>query len=596
MNAKYLKLLSLLFFIAVLLLGSCRTDSSTEQGYDLDRDPNTMIIRQESEPDILNPMCTGSGYATDVFVNIFQPLMEYHPQTLEYVPVMVKNDPEETPVEDGPYAGGVKYTYEILQDATWDDGTPITARDYIFTVKAALNPKVEGNRWRGYLTYIKDVKIDSGNVRKFTVTVYPKFSSSKLISSNFVLYPAHVYDPDGLLDNIRVDQLSKLEDALALAEEDERLQQFAEGFNSEKYARDPEFVKGSGPYALKNWETGQRIVLERKSDWWGDQYSEEYDILRAYPEQLVFEPVPDPATTAAKVKAQELDLVAMPPSKELVDLKENELVQKNYEFLEARITEIYWIPMNTKSPVLSDKRVRRAVAHLIDIDQILEDLSFGMGERLVGPVHPSRSYHNDELQPVEFSVDKANALLDAAGWTDSDDDGIRDKMIDGQKTDLTIRYYSPPTSPVGKPVGLLLQENAKRAGIDIDIQYKEFKVIQRLWKERDFDMAPSRARRSPSPFDPYQRYHSSSDRPDGSNFMGFGDAASDLLIEKIRFAAGAEKEQAYLDFQEKVYEEQPAIYLYSPVTGVVVHKRFDAWASTRRPGYFPQYYQLKEAE
>jgi peptide/nickel transport system substrate-binding protein len=574
-----------------ILLSSCGEGSSAPNLV-AGREASDLVIRQEAEPDVLNPICTGSGYATNVFMHIFLPLMEYHPRTLEYVPVLVKGEPEVREVTEGPYTGGVRYTYEFLEEARWDDGTPVTAADYAFTVKAALNPLVEGNRWRGYLSSIKQVEADPVNPKRFSVTVFPEFAGSLLTSSNFLIYPAHVYDADGLLDNIDIGQLSDADAASALAAENPGLAGFAEAFNSEKFAREPGFVQGCGPYALEAWETGQYITLSKKQDWWGEALASERDILAAYPEKLIFKTIPDPATTAAMLKSQEIDLVFLPPSRELIDIRENDLTREHYEVIETETDEIYWVPMNTRSQVLQDRRVRKAIAHLMDVDQMLEELSFGMGQRLIGPIPPSRATYHDGLPLIDFSVEKAVALLDSAGWIDSDGNGIRDKEIDGNQVELKVRYFTSSGSAVGKPAGLLLKENARQAGVDVDVQYKEFKVIQRNWAERDYDLSPARMRLSPAPFDPNQRYHTSSDRPDGSNIMGFGNAESDAVIEKIRYAEGEERQQAYLDFQEIVYREQPAIFLYSPVNAVIVHNRFDAWASSRRPGYFPQYFRL----
>lgn len=578
-------------WVFVLILASCGSEEAGNESV-IGRDAGSLHIRQEAEPDVLNPMCTGSGYATNVFMHIFLPLMEYHPRTLEYVPVLVKDAPEEVLITEGPYTGGVAYSFELLEEATWDDGTPVTAQDYAFTVKAALNPFVEGNRWRGYLSSIKQVDVDPDNPKRFTVTIHPEFSGSLLTASNFLLYPSHIYDPEGLLEGISVSELHNQESALELADGNPGLKAFAEAFNGEQYARDPAFVQGCGPYALESWATGQQIVLTRKSDWWGEALASQRDILAAYPQRLVFRTIPDPATTAAMLKSQELDLVFLPPSRELIEIRDNELTSQHYQVMETETDEIYWVPMNTESPVLEDRLVRKAVAHLMDVDQMLQELSFGMGQRLTGPIPPGRPTYNKDLALIDFSIEKANVLLDSAGWVDTDADGIRDKVIEGERRDLVIRYFTPSASAVGKPAGLLLKENAKLAGVDVDVQYKEFKVIQRHWAERDYELTPARMRLSPAPFDPYQRYHTSSDRPDGSNIMGFGNTRTDALIEKIRFSEGEEKHQAYQDFQQAVYGEQPAIFLYSPVNAMVVHKRFDAWTSSRRPGYFPQYFRL----
>ena len=87
----------------------------------------------------------------------------------------------------------------------------------------------------------------------------------------FSILPEYLFDPKGLLKNIPLSALTDPELAEALAKEEPRLQDFAESFNSDPYSRDPALLKGCGPYELVSWETGQRIVLRKKANWWGDR-------------------------------------------------------------------------------------------------------------------------------------------------------------------------------------------------------------------------------------------------------------------------------------------------------------------------------------
>lgn len=84
----------------------------------------------------------------------------------------------------------------------------------------------------------------------------------------------------------------------------------------------------------------------------------------------------------------------------------------------------------------------------------------GLAQQVAGPVHPSRSYYNQQLKPIVFSIDSAISLLQKSGWKDSDKDGILDKMIKGKRTKLSLNLMV--SSDGGKKLALLLQEQAKK--------------------------------------------------------------------------------------------------------------------------------------
>ena len=121
---------------------------------------DVVTVRLESDPDRLNPMLSSVGFATDVFRYMFYPLVDIDPATLELKPVLVTNLPVKSTVKGGENDGLTSYEFEILPEAKWDNGSDITANDFIFTLKAVFNPAVGAERWRALLSFIKDVKID----------------------------------------------------------------------------------------------------------------------------------------------------------------------------------------------------------------------------------------------------------------------------------------------------------------------------------------------------------------------------------------------------------------------------------------------------
>ena len=100
-----------------------------------------VVIHELSNPQGLNPFTVSDAQATAIKNNIYQSLLYYDmdDESMKLIPWLAKSRPEVTVL---PGDAGMEMTYEIREEATWDDGSPITANDVIFSLKAAKCPKV----------------------------------------------------------------------------------------------------------------------------------------------------------------------------------------------------------------------------------------------------------------------------------------------------------------------------------------------------------------------------------------------------------------------------------------------------------------------
>jgi peptide/nickel transport system substrate-binding protein len=241
--------------------------------------------------------------------------------------------------------------------------------------------------------------------------------------------------------------------------------------------------------------------------------------------------------------------------------------------------------------VLSDKNVRKALAHAVDYDGIIGNITLGMAERTIGPFHPDVEYYNHDLTPVPFDLDKARALLAASGWKDSNDNGILDKIIEGALHEISLDITVSPR-PEGQTVALLIKEQAAKIGIELNIITKDGAALMQDARNRNFEILPLRTRSEISFVDPYQTWHSSSDAPGGSNRCGFRNEMADSIITVIRTTgSNSERIKAYQELQAVLAEEQPVIFLYVPLERLIVSKKFRMQASARRPGYFENMFE-----
>ena len=577
-------------FFIVLLFISCENKKQEAL-------KNEVITRLPAEPDRLNPILSTSGYASQVESHLFLTLLKFDPQSLELTPCLAISRPEISEITDVENKKKFSYTFEIHEPAIWDDGKPVTGHDFVFTMKAILHPKVEAPAYRAYFNFVENIQIDKNNPKKFTIFIDRPYILAEAALGDIPLYPEHVYDPDGVTKNYSFKTFSNQDSVKILIEQDSLFNHFAESFNSPKYSREKGFVTGCGAYRLDEWVAGERIVLNKKEAWWGDQISADYPMLKALPEKIIFRPIPDGATAVSLLKSQELGAMGSIQAENFVELSENELITQLYHLHTPPYMAYYYISFNSNNPKLESKNVRRAIAHLFDIEAVIQSVMFGYAQRIVGPIHPTKPYYHKSLQPISFDIELAKKLLSEAGWTDADNDGWLDKIIDGEQVKFDLSYKYTNGNDVAQSIGLLLKYNAKKVGIDLDLRAKEFSELVNDARKRDFELYYLAWSNPPTLDDLRQIWHTSSDTPKGSNRVGFGNAETDGIIDSIRIEMDEEKRnELYLQIQELIYEDQPYIFLFAPKERIAIHKRFEAETSALRPGFFENQFKLVKSE
>lgn len=589
------KLLFLTLFVGIgVFFTDCQSSGQPDDAtttVDFKHDENIVYSRLRADADNLNPYYATTSYSQEVYKFIFPYMLYFSPKTLELEPILVKERAKVEEVSEGKYAGGLSYTFEFLDEVKWDNGEDVTGEDILFSLKVMFNPKVPAQRARIGYEFIEEMVIDKENPKKFTFFTMERYILSEVQLSTILLYPEYIYDPEGLLKDFALEDLMDTEKANALAEKDDRLQKFADHFSQSKFAREKGSVVSCGAYELDEWETGQRIILKKKENWWGEGLSEKYHMLEASPEEIHFKVMADQTAAVAALRDQELDAIDQMQAEDFIELSKDERMQDLYDFKKPARLVGYGVAFNLRNNKFNDKKVRRAIAHLYDINNIIENLLYGMGAPVTNPVHPSKSYHADNLPVIEYDVDKARKLLTDAGWSDTNNDGTVDKEIDGEQLELEINYLVSSSNE--EEIALLFQNSAKEAGVGVNISKKEFVTKMGDIRKNEFDMAAIGWRTYPIPYDPKQIWHSSSAVAGGSNYSGFTNDEVDELIDKIRVEIDDNKrDMMYQRFQEIIYDEQPYVFLFTPLNPTAISKRFDAESSSI--GYFPNMFELKK--
>ena len=210
----------------------------------------------------------------------------------------------------------------------------------------------------------------------------------------------------------------------------------------------------------------------------------------------------------------------------------------------------------------------------------------GVNKRIAGPVSFLKKSCDTTLALIPFDPVRAGELLEQAGWKDSDNNGVRDKLIEGKRKQLEIELAYLSVQPEWKDMAIIISEGLARAGVKVNANGFDFPVWLEKLTTHDFDMAMGAWNSTAMPDDFSQLWSTTSYITNGPNYTGFGNAASDALIDSINVIMNDEERKPLeRRLQRIIYDEQPYIFLYGLVRRSVIHKRYhNAGFFAERPG------------
>jgi peptide/nickel transport system substrate-binding protein len=299
---------------------------------------------------------------------------------------------------------------------------------------------------------------------------------------------------------------------------------------------------GTGPFKFVSWQRGDTIQLEA--------FDEHFN-GRPKVDQVVIKIVPDNTTRAVALESGDLDFIQSPLSPQDVTRLESESGFKVERVAAAGYT---YINLNTSDPILSDVRVRQALAHLVNRPQILETIFKGIGQIANSPIPPGMWAYTGDIEGYDYDPQKAAELLDEAGWK-LGPDGIR--MKDGQPLKLTIRTHSE--DPDRRQIVEVLQAEFSQAGIQADTNVVEWPSYFADIQNSNFQVGvigwlnltnPDRAMFRPFTID------------GPANYGKYHNEQVDQLIRDARATLDQEKaKELYQEASRIIVEEVPYIFL-----------------------------------
>lgn len=577
----------------LILISSCGTDvpseiTASEDGKNISADQikyikiedakeflpawskeNVLVYNVVGEPDELHPTNGILVYRQEIMGYTQVYLIGTDFRTLTLRPIAVKSMPKVS--EDGK-----EYTYELRNDIKFDDGTTLSVEDVLFTFKANKCPLTNNPSAKTYLDNLVDIVADKTNPNVFTIIMKEKYIQNISFVGEYPIMQRTFFDPQNTLSKYTFAQFN---DKTFKADQQKNLNEWAAGFNSPKYSRDPKYTVGAGAYRLEKWDAGQSITLVKKENHWTKGSEEMY--FTSYPDKIIFKLNKDPNSVMLEFKSQAIDASTSLSNKTLLELQQDASFNANYN---SRFTDTYnygYIAMNMKpdgiknKKLFVDKKVRRAMALMVPLDNINKITNKGRNKRTVGPVSPLKPEYNTDLKLIPFDLEKAKKLLDEAGWKDTDGDNIRDKMIDGEKVKMEFNLSYFTTSVEWKDMAKMVSEQMYKAGAVANLNPLDPSVLFDQASNHNFDMLIASWAGNVFPEDYTQIWHTSAWISKGSNFTGFGNAETDALIDSIKYTLDPAKSIPMLKrFQEIVYEEQPYIFMFAGLRRNIIHKRF----------------------
>ena len=462
----------------------------------------------------LNPVVANDITSYLVYKWIFDPLVDMD-QDVKPVGVLAKsweNSPDNKVT-----------TFHLREGVTWHDGKPFTAEDVLFSYEAAMDPDVDAiNKRPAFAKVAKVVKVDDLTVRVTWKEPYsPGFGAWV-----FYIMPKHVY-------------------------------QYAKG-KGEEFNKNPKnsVPVGTGPFKFQEWKRGEKVVLKA---------NEGYFRGRPHLDEMVFKIIPQGQTQMAAYKTGQLDLMTITP--DLWKQLKNDQGYMNstwvFEYGARQFLYIGW-NMDGSNPFFSDKRVRQAMTLALNRQGIVDKALDGHGVLASGPFYYQSWDCNPGIKPMPHDPAKASALLDEAGWKDSDNNGVRDK---GGKP-FSFECLLPAGQDQLSQFLEFFQQDLKKIGVDLQIRKLEWSVFLDRTHRHQFAAYLSGWSLQDDP-DPFQLLHSSQAKlmadgtGTGQNDFSYRNEEVDRLIEAEQKTFNLEeRKKIFWKMHELVADDQPMTFLF----------------------------------
>lgn len=393
-----------------------------------ERRGGTVVVGVRSDFGSFNPVTSSGQYDMELMnYALFTPIVRYDAD-LGIEPYLA---------ESWELLGDTGVVFTLRDDVRWHDGQPVTARDVEFTFNLAKDEQTASLLGTAFLAEVAAAEVIDDRTIAF------RFARPHAQALEDFFWPPL---PRHLLENVAPAEL-----------------------RNAPFNREP---VGSGPFRFGQWRANEQLVLTRNDDF------PEALGGPAAAERVVFRIVPEASTllTELLTGSVHVDIPLLPD--QVRQVRENSSTQLHS--FPGRT--VYYIGWNNARPPFDDANVRRALAHAINRQEIIDALLYGEGELASSTIPPWHDMHPD-VESLPFDRTRAQQLLDEAGWLDRDGDGIRENA-QGQPLSFTMMSSD---DALRRSVIEVVQNQLRQVGADVQVRVLEFQTMLQNHRERNFD-------------------------------------------------------------------------------------------------------------
>ncbi|RJQ58633.1 MAG: hypothetical protein C4517_14635 [Stygiobacter sp.] len=506
-----------------LLSVICLTVSCTEPQLN---NHQAVVIGLDSDVTTLNPLYVSREAEANISELIYLALVGYDwdsekGEVISY-PLLAKK------IEWNGDSSSVLIT--IRDDIKWSDGDKVTTDDIVYSFDLYSDPKVQSRFYGIFNNYYlnQDLSIDLEKTFKI-------ISPTRLEIKFKPNVPTSTFDfdmpilPKHLFKNIKREELATSDI----------------GFKP----------IGSGPYILDKWDRNQSIQLVKNA--------KSVLVNGNTIDKIIFKVIPDYNSRINQLRKGEIDITENISPEDMRDLKsDNDIVMiarrgREYDYLGLK--NVGSEKENQGSNQLfGNKNIRKALSFALNRESILKEYLLGNGELMTGPIAPIfKSSFNSDLISFKYDLQKAKELLQNAGWKDNDGDGVIEK--DGKKFEFTLSI--PSGNPLRNYSATIFQNNLKAVGIDVKLNTLEPAVFFEKMFNKELE-AWIAGWMVPIPLD-LKPYWYSDTQIAQANVYGYKNLRVDWLLDNLeKKLTKSEYANTLREFQQIIYDEQPALFLF----------------------------------
>jgi peptide/nickel transport system substrate-binding protein len=543
----------LFVFCAILIFSmvfaACTPNTGAQQlnmGYiPLPENPKTVTAGWTQEPDNIVPFYSNMTYAAWLAQFTLEGLAEWN-ENGDLVPDLAAEIPSQA--NGGLSADGLTLTWKLKPDLKWSDGESITSADVKFTWEQAMSPD-NACIWK--TGYNKISSIDTPD--NLTVVIH----FSELYPPWPTLFTQGPNNAGAILPKHILEGHTKLE--------------------SDPYIHMP--TVASGPFVISEWVAGDHLQMLPNPNFYGG---------RPKLDQVLIRFIPDPETALAALQSGDIDLYPDFSESDIETL--NGLEPAIHTLVIPDVTwEHYFFNLGSTTPTpgfefstadkdgfcpFKDVRVRKAIILAINRQEIVDNLLGG--KTTIGRSQWDNSVWVNENIPIDpYDPEKAKQLLDEAGYTDQNGDGIREGDCNGVLTTLSV-VFNTTNKQIRQDIAVAVQSNLAAVGIEFKPEFYPGGTYFASFSDGGihstgaFDMGGYTTGFYPDPYpaggdyacDIYSTAH-----PDGRNAYFLCDPQLVTLMEAVNASADPAVRKTALDaVQQYIYDQSYIIMMYMRAT------------------------------